>query len=142
MALYRIHSEVPADDAVKTWDNTTDPRTLVSAVFTFRVPVDTELFDSGLGGLLGVTEPLAAALAATDLTGYRLVPATGEPSAYAAGASSWDIPTLYVLDVFGTPNVDDFAIRRGLVVSERAADFLCKRDPAFAERAVGGRPGR
>ncbi|NNH75243.1 hypothetical protein HLB23_36245 [Nocardia uniformis] len=59
--MYTLTPEVPADNAEKTWDNSTDPRTLVSVVFSFVALVTTALFESGLGGIIGVTEPLASA---------------------------------------------------------------------------------
>ncbi|WP_280358510.1 hypothetical protein [Nocardia otitidiscaviarum] len=133
MTLFTLSPAVPADNARKTWDDATAHRTLVGAVFSLVAPVTTELFDSGLGGLLGVTEPLAAALAATDFTGYRLVPATGEPSEYAEDAASITIPSpLYALEIHGKPGVDDFAQTYRLVFSKRTADFLCARDPALS----------
>ncbi|MFI6170770.1 hypothetical protein ACIBCN_28575 [Nocardia sp. NPDC051052] len=139
MTLYTLNLPVPADNARKTWDDSTDPRTLISAVFSFVAPVTAELFDSGLGALIGVTEPLAAALAATDFTGYRLVPASGEPSEYAGDYSedraSLSIPeSLYALQIHGRPGIDDFAATYRLVFSERVCDFLCSRDPALSAR--------
>lgn len=133
MALFTLNPAIPADNARKTWDDTSEARTLLSAVFSIVAPVTTELFGSGLGRLYGVTEPLAVALASTDFTGYRLVPATGVPSEFAEEPGVLTIPTLYALDIFGEPGVDDFARKRGLVFSERAADFLCARDPALSK---------
>ncbi|WP_306358358.1 MULTISPECIES: hypothetical protein [unclassified Nocardia] len=143
MAWFTLTPEVPADNADKTWDNTTDPPTLVSVVFSFVASVGTELFSSGLGGIHGVTEPLAEALAETDFTGYRLVPATGERSIYYqdraevfgedVGPDPLTIPTtLFALEVNGRAGVDDFAQTRRLVLSERATDFLCARDPGLS----------
>lgn len=106
------------------------------------VPVATELFASS-GGIRGVTQPLAEALAATDFTGYRLVPATGEASEFAEDPKALAIPTLYALDIHGRPGIDDLAFTRRLIVSERAADFLCARDPALSKtRWEVGQDGR
>ncbi|WP_306362212.1 hypothetical protein [Nocardia sp. CC227C] len=143
MAWFTLMPDVPADNADNTWDNTTDPPTLVSVVFSFVASVETELFSSGLGGIHGVTEPLAEALAATDFIGYRLVPATGERSIYYqdraeigggdVGPDPLTIPTtLFALEIHGRGGIDDFAETRRLVLSERATDFLCARDPGLS----------
>ncbi|MFF2554118.1 hypothetical protein ACFVUS_24180 [Nocardia sp. NPDC058058] len=133
MALYKLSPEVHADNADKTWDATTTPRTLLTAVFSVLYPITTELFSSGIGGLYGVTESLAAALAATDLTGYRLVPATGRPSEFADDSDTLTIPAvLYALDIYGRGGIDDIARPQGFVLSRRAADFFCDRDPDLA----------
>ncbi|MFB7718173.1 hypothetical protein [Nocardia sp. NPDC056100] len=134
MTLYKLSPEVPADNAEKLWDTTTSPRTLITAVFSILHPVTTELFSSGIGGLYGVTESLAAALAATDLTGYRLVPAAGRTSEFAEDPDTLAIPpVLYALNVYGRGGIDDIAKPQGLVLSQRAADFFCGRDQELAK---------
>ncbi|MFE3195396.1 hypothetical protein ACFXHA_40785 [Nocardia sp. NPDC059240] len=138
MRWFDLNLPVPADNARKTWDTTTDPRTLVSAVFSMVAPIETEIFASGLGGLTGVTEPLAEALAAPDFTGYRLAPATTEPTEfpndYGPDPSTLVFPRVYALQITGQPGVDDFAETYTFVLSERLTDFLCTRDPALASK--------
>ncbi|QIS03040.1 hypothetical protein F5X71_12595 [Nocardia brasiliensis] len=137
MALFTLSFPVPADNARKIWDDTTDPRTLVSAVFSMVAPIDSEIFNSGLGGLTGVTEPLAQALAATGFTGYRLVPATTEPTQYpndyGPDPSTLVFPRLFALQITGQPGIDDFAKTYRPVLSERLTDFLCTRDSALTK---------
>ncbi|MFJ9369417.1 hypothetical protein ACIRRA_34040 [Nocardia sp. NPDC101769] len=88
--------------------------------------------------MLGVTEPLAKALSATDFTGYRLAPATGVPTDYpndhGVDPSKLVFPVIYALQIIGQPGVDDFAETYRLVSAERATDLLCTRDPALADQ--------
>ncbi|APA97842.1 hypothetical protein [Nocardia seriolae] len=136
MTLYTLNPDVPADHAEWVVDDTADPPQVTGARFEFVLPVISELLTSQ-SGLYAVTEPLAAALAASGMTGFSLVPAEGAPADYADNADAIVIPTFYGLYLHGEPGKDDFAHERGapvgLVLSQRAADLLCERDPALSE---------
>ncbi|MFB8282666.1 hypothetical protein [Nocardia colli] len=136
MTLYTLNPDVPADHAEWIEDPNSDPPRITGARFEFVLPVIGELLNSQ-SGLYAVTEPLAAALAATTMTGFTLVPATGEIADYAQDPETIVIPTFYGLYLHGEPGQADFAHRRGMpfgmVLSQRAADFLCEREPKLAK---------
>ncbi|MEU0540112.1 hypothetical protein ABZ319_09595 [Nocardia sp. NPDC005978] len=135
MKFYPVEPECPADFGGVEWDESFDPPRQVSAHLTFEVPLFSDLVTS-YGGAFAVTEPLAAALEETDLTGFEFGPLTGEVSDKGYyDIPPFEIPPLRGLIVTGRACADDFGLaRKGrLVLSERAVDFLTTRDAAFRD---------
>jgi hypothetical protein len=57
------------------------------------------------------------------MTGFRLIPATGEPASYAENPESIVIPKFYALELTGEPGHDDFTIPRGPPSRDRSSNW-------------------
>ncbi|MFI7002365.1 hypothetical protein [Nocardia sp. NPDC050175] len=136
MKYFKLHPEVPADLGQFTLNDASDPPETTSTYLEFASPVRSEFFTSQ-SGVYAATTPLAAALAASAMTGFRLVPGTGVPTPHAQDPDTIQIPEFYGILINGKPGRDDFAIphgrKGGLILSEQAADLLCARDPRLTE---------
>ncbi|MGV9610883.1 hypothetical protein [Nocardia xishanensis] len=136
MTFYLIDPEIPAGFGEVSRDSNSDPPRVVSAHFEFHFPVEGELITS-YSGAYAVTQPLADALAGSDLTGYEFGPVTTSISALVEDPGGLVIPRLLGLIITGRAFVDDFGIQghSNLIASERAAEFLWNRDARLRDEA-------
>lgn len=132
--FFETNPECPAGFGGVEWDDSFDPPRQISARLIFAVPVRAELITS-YGAAFAVTEPLAAALSRTDLTGFAFGPASGSPRSDLEEDAWFEIPPLRGLVITGRAFLDDFGSRQQglLILSERAVDFLESRDPKFRD---------
>ncbi|MGV9408585.1 hypothetical protein ACWDOP_01620 [Nocardia sp. NPDC003693] len=135
MLFYPVEPECPAGFGGVQWDKSFDPPRQISAHLVFEVPLQSDLMTS-YGAAFAVTEPLAVDLAGTELTGFEFGPATGEVGRKGFyEIPEFEIPPLRGLIVTGRACADDFGLagEGQLILSERAVDFLTKRDKAFRQ---------
>ncbi|WP_439030886.1 hypothetical protein [Gordonia terrae] len=136
MLFYVLSPEVPANAMDEVYAN--DPRTplrTVSARMDFEFPLRTEIITSV--GTYAVTEELAEAMNEAGLTGYRLGPCTTSIAPWVEDPDAiGELPPLKCLDIWGIPLEHDLGIRtKGseLIVSQRAYDLICDRNPSLIE---------
>lgn len=134
MPFYVLSPEVPANATDEVFaDDPRVPRRTVAARMEFEYPLRSEIIASLR--TYAVTEELAEAINEAGLTGYRLGPCTTSIAPWVEDPDAiGELPSLLCLDIWGIPLEHDLALRAKdgqLIVSQRAYDLICSRDPSL-----------
>lgn len=136
MSFYALRPEVPANAMDEIYANDPRvPRRTVSARMEFEYPLRSEIITSLR--TYAVTDELAEAMNEAGLTGYRLGPCTTSIAPWVEDPDAiGELPPLNCLDIWGIPLEHDLALRAKdgrLIVSQRAYDLICDRNPSLIE---------
>ncbi|MFT4395533.1 hypothetical protein ACLTEW_11425 [Gordonia lacunae] len=134
MPFYVLSPEVPANAMDEVFaDDPRVPRRTVAARMEFEYPLRSEIIASLR--TYAVTEELAEAMNEAGLTGYRLGPCTTSIAPWVEDPDAiGELPPLLCLDIWGIPLEHDLALRAKdgqIIVSQRAYDLICSRDPSL-----------